>query len=73
MNSIILKKSSRYDSIDGMRLIMAFMVAVLHVGMPLDFCGKYMADIARNAVPFFYVCRAFLYMIYNIALLKRKY
>lgn len=72
MNNIILKKSSRYDSIDGMRLIMAFMVAVLHVGMPLDFCGKYMADIARNAVPFFYMCSGFFIYDLQYSVAKKK-
>lgn len=42
-----------------MRLVMALMVAMLHVGMPLGFCEKYMCDVARNAVPFFYMCSGF--------------
>lgn len=54
---------SRYDSIDGARLIMALLVAVLHVGMPLGFCSKYLCDIARIAVPFFFMCTGFF--IYN--------
>ncbi len=55
MKSIIVQQNcTRYDSIDGMKLIMALMVAVLHVGMPLGFCEKYFADIVRIAVPFFY-------------------
>lgn len=38
MKSIIVQQNcTRYDSIDGMKLIMALMVAVLHVGMPLGF------------------------------------
>lgn len=54
MKSIIVQQNcTRYDSIDGMKLIMALMVAVLHVGMPLGFCEKYFADIVRIAVPFF--------------------
>lgn len=64
MKSIIVQQNcTRYDSIDGMKLIMALMVAVLHVGMPLGFCEKYFADIARTAVPFFYMCSGFF--IYN--------
>lgn len=51
--ALVQKNCNRYDSIDGMRLIMALMVAVLHVGLPLGFGNKYLADIARNAVPFF--------------------
>ena len=64
MNPVLVQKNcNRYDSIDGMRLIMALMVAVLHVGMPLGFGNKYLADIARNAVPFFYMGSGFF--IYN--------
>lgn len=61
---MIKKNKSRYDSIDGMRLVMALMVALLHVGMPLGFCEKYMCDVARNAVPFFYICSGFF--IYSL-------
>ena len=64
MNPILVQKNcNRYDSIDGMRLIMALMVAVLHVGMPLGLGNKYLADIARNAVPFFICVVAFSYII----------
>lgn len=50
---------SRNDSIDGVRLLMALLVAVLHVGIPLGFCSKYLCDIARNAVPFFFMCTGY--------------
>lgn len=41
MKSIIVQQNCTiYDSIDGMKLIMALMVAVLHVGMPLGFSEK---------------------------------
>ena len=62
--NVIKKNKYRYDSIDGMRLVMALMVALLHVGMPLGFCEKYMCDVARNAVPFFYICSGFF--IYSL-------
>lgn len=61
--NVIKKNKYRYDSIDGMRLVMALMVALLHVGMPLGFCEKYMCDVARNAVPFFIYAAVSLYIV----------
>lgn len=49
----------RYDSIDGMRVIGAVLVSVLHVGMPLGIANSVLADIARIAVPFFFMCSGF--------------
>lgn len=65
------QKISRYDSIDGARLIMALLVAVLHVGMPLGFCSKYLCDIARIAVPFSSCVQDFLYTTVILLLLER--
>lgn len=70
--ALVQKNCNRYDSIDGMRLIMALMVAVLHVGLPLGFGNKYLADIARNAVPFFYMCSGFFIYNSNYDIAKKK-
>lgn len=54
-----MNSNVRYESLDGMRIIAALLVAVLHVGMPLGIADNIFCDIARVAVPFFFMCSGF--------------
>lgn len=54
-----MEKIVRYNSLDGMRIIAAIFVAQLHVGMPLGITDNLLSDVARMAVPFFFMCSGF--------------
>jgi peptidoglycan/LPS O-acetylase OafA/YrhL len=55
-----MDNENRVGSIDTMRCIAAFLVVFLHVSTPMPYYfGEALGDIARIAVPFFFLCSGF--------------
>jgi fucose 4-O-acetylase-like acetyltransferase len=59
MKNEIREEKRREGSIDTMRCIAAFLVVSIHVSTPIPYFSEALVDIARIAVPFFFLCSGF--------------
>lgn len=54
-------RDQRITSLDGMRLIAAFLITAMHGGWPPSVFGSMMMQVSRIAVPFFFVLSGYFY------------